>query len=371
MVSLEEQLLANSFEKVFMGAAGSGGPSGSYIALAHSTSPYFTLLDHTTPGSVSEADTYTLNGIGRAVGFSPDGNYIGVANSNVHFKILDHTTAGSVSLESTSQSLTSDNIFEMAFSPNGTYIAVGFLNKVSLLNYSNPSSVSNVATHTFSPSANTVRGLDFSPDGNYLAVAHQGTSSSAGSQVRFTLLDHTSAGSLSVSDTHSINAAAGDYFGPYSVAFSPVGDYIAVGASANNAFGESINRHEVILLDHTSAGSVSAADTFDLNAKDRAMALAFSPDGNYLAVGHNQSPFFTLLDHTSAGSLSAADTQVISANGVEQVVFSPDGKYIAIGHNSTTSTKFTLLDHTTAGSVSISDTFTGTGIVYGVSFSAN
>jgi hypothetical protein len=33
------------------GAAG-GGPTGSYIAVAHDA-PRFTLLDHTTPGTVS------------------------------------------------------------------------------------------------------------------------------------------------------------------------------------------------------------------------------------------------------------------------------------------------------------------------------
>jgi hypothetical protein len=34
------------------GAAG-GGPTGSYIAVAHDGAPRFTLLDHTTPGTVS------------------------------------------------------------------------------------------------------------------------------------------------------------------------------------------------------------------------------------------------------------------------------------------------------------------------------
>ena len=338
-------------------AAGSGGPMGSYIALAHNNSPYFTLLDHTTKGSVSSADTYTLNGAGESVDFSPEGEYIAVGNRTQYFKLLDHSTAGSVSLTSSSQALSGDDIFHISFSPNGTYVAVGYLNKVNLLNYSNPSSVSNVATFTFTGSENKVRGVDFSPDGNYIAVAHQ-------SLPRFTLLDHTTAGSLSSADTYSIAAASGDYFGAYSVAFSPVGDYIAVGMHGNGGYPR------VVLLDHTTAGSVSLADT-NTNVPGAAKGLCFSPDGKYLAVAHSTSPYFTLLNHTTAGSLSFAASVILAANDGYCVDFSPDGKYIAVGHNSTSSTKFTLLDHTTAGFVSISDTFTGTGIVNGVAFSPN
>lgn len=337
-------------------AAGSGGPTGSYIALAHSTSPYFTLLDHTTKGSVSSADTYTLNGAGQAVGFSPEGEYIAVGHDNVYFKLLDHTTVGSVSLTSSTR-IIGDNVDYLSFSPTDTYIAVGEKNRVHLIDYSNPSSVSKVATFTFTGTENTVRGVDFSPDGNYIAVAHQSTP-------RFTLLDHTTAGSLSSADTYSITAASGDYFGAYSVAFSPVGDYIAVGMHGNGGYPR------VVLLDHTTAGSVSLATTNAL-IPGRVADLSFSPDGKYLAATHATSPYFTLLDHTTAGSLSFAASQVLSANDGYSVAFSPDGKYIAVGHNSTTTTKFTLLDHTTAGSVSIADTFTGTGIVNGVAFSPN
>jgi hypothetical protein len=41
------------------GAAG-GGPTGSYIACAHTTTPNLLFLDHTTPDSVSLAATYTF-----------------------------------------------------------------------------------------------------------------------------------------------------------------------------------------------------------------------------------------------------------------------------------------------------------------------
>ena len=52
-------------------AAGGGETTGSYIAVGHDSSPYFTLLDHTTPGSVSLAATYTLSNLGQDTAFSP------------------------------------------------------------------------------------------------------------------------------------------------------------------------------------------------------------------------------------------------------------------------------------------------------------
>jgi len=89
--------------KMLQAAAGAGGVAGgSYIAVAHIGSPYFTLLDHTTPGSVSLAATYTLASNGLGTAFSPDGNYIAAAHSgSPYFTLLDHTTPGSVSLAAT------------------------------------------------------------------------------------------------------------------------------------------------------------------------------------------------------------------------------------------------------------------------------
>ena len=64
-------------------AAGSAGGAGEFIAVAHSEPPYFSLLDHTTPGTVSLATTYALINVGRGAAFSPSGDYIAVASSAV------------------------------------------------------------------------------------------------------------------------------------------------------------------------------------------------------------------------------------------------------------------------------------------------
>lgn len=59
-------------KKMMQAAGGSGGgPTGSYIAVGRTGAPYFTLLDHTTPGSVSLAATYTFSDEVRDTSFSP------------------------------------------------------------------------------------------------------------------------------------------------------------------------------------------------------------------------------------------------------------------------------------------------------------
>jgi hypothetical protein len=62
----------------------------------------FTLLNHTTPGTVTLAATYTLPAAGYGAEFTPDGDYIAVAHgSSPFFTLLNHTTPGTVSLAAT------------------------------------------------------------------------------------------------------------------------------------------------------------------------------------------------------------------------------------------------------------------------------
>jgi 6-phosphogluconolactonase (cycloisomerase 2 family) len=75
---------------------------GNYLASVNNTSPSFTLLNHTTPGTLTLATTYALAGEARGVSFTASGDYIAVAHAtSPFFTLLDHTTPGSVSLAAT------------------------------------------------------------------------------------------------------------------------------------------------------------------------------------------------------------------------------------------------------------------------------
>lgn len=318
-------------------AAGNvGGGTGRYIAVGLTASPYFALLDHTSPGSLSLATTYSLsNQAGRGVTFSPDGAYIAVTRAS-GVTLLNHSS-GSVSL-ATTYSL-SGTAYTPSFTPDGNYLAVAHSASpyFTLLNHTTPGTLSLAATYTV---AGPAYGCNVSPTGDYIAVAN-GTNAPY-----FTLLDHTTPGSVSLAATYTLSSSG------YSTVFSPSGEYIAVG---------SVNSPFFTLLNHTVPGTVSLATTYVLRgAVDPGATMAFSPDGNYISTAHygdaGSPPFYTLLDHTTPGTVTLAATYAI-ANAGQGTAFSPDGKYIGIAHYF--GPRFTLLNHS-AGAVSLASSYTFT-----------
>jgi WD40 repeat protein len=320
-------------KKLMMASAG-GDATGSYIAVGNVTTgagSFVTMLDHTTPGSLSYITTYTLSGNSTEVDFSPDGNYVAVSNRSSPFFALLSWSGSTLSLAAT---YTLENIgLSCRFSPDGNYIAAG--NQFSgdygftLLDHTTAGSLSLAATYALSfPWCNSV---SWDPSGDYIAVADLNG--------LCVLLDHTTPGSVSFADSIAISG------GNYLAEFSKDGDYILAGPA---------NPPHISLVDHTTPGSLSIAATYAL--VNTANGASFSPDSDYAAIGHGSSPYFTMLDHTTPGSLSLATTYTLP-NAGQKVDFSPDGLYIAVPHNN--SPYFTLLDHSTPGSVSFAASYIG------------
>jgi WD40 repeat protein len=155
--------------------------AGNILPLLTKTTPYFTLLDHTTPGTVTLATTYAIGAASRNVKFSPDGNYIAVANTGI---TLLSFSAGSVSLATTYNAGTGGGL---SYTPDGNYLASGTSSPgLTLLNSSTPGSLSLATTY----SSGSIDNAEFSSDGNYLAISTTG-------QTNLRLLNHTTPGSLS------------------------------------------------------------------------------------------------------------------------------------------------------------------------------
>lgn len=95
---------------------------GDYFALAGSSSPYFQLLQNTS-GTVTSSATYTLSSAATGTQFSPDGKTIAIVNSN-RLTLLDHSSPGSVTYLALA-TLPGTGYGSIQFSPAGDYIAVG------------------------------------------------------------------------------------------------------------------------------------------------------------------------------------------------------------------------------------------------------
>jgi len=145
--------------------------------------------------------------------------------------------------------------------------------------------------------------------------------------------------------TNQLQSAAGAAGGGTS------GSYLAVQAFVSSA-------QRVLLLDHTTPGTLTSAATYATAGAPR--ATHFSPDGKYLAVASQTTPYFTLLDHTTPGSLSLATTYTLngSTNGNPAVAFAPSGNYIATFVGGSNTQPLTLLNHTTPGTVTLATTYT-------------
>jgi WD40 repeat protein len=337
------------------GAAG-GGVGGSYLLVTAFNK--VALLDHTTPGTLTSAATYSI-GVNFAQGadFSPDGGYValGGTTSSAVIKLLTRTTPSTLTFATTYTCAGANVTFnDISFSPDSDYIAVGTNSstaEITLLNHTTPGSLSLATTYNIIGNS-AARSVDFSPDGNYLVVGASWTSDNP----TITLLDHSTPGSLSFSATYYTGFANN----VHAAFFSPDGNYIACNQTPS-VFG---TLNAFVLLNHTTPGSLSLATTYALSNPDNSVAqgCSWSPDGAYIALGSwisGGTATLTLLSHT-AGTVSFAATYQTGYSSALGMAFSPDGNYIAAsGTTNGTSggTEAVVLLNHTAGSLSLATTY--------------
>jgi len=266
-------------------------PDGNYVATANANNAIITLLNRPTPSTLSFATTYTRNaamdGFQLGISWTPDSNYIALASGSSTITVLNHTTPGSLSLASTYSASTSS----VDFNYDGTYLISGGGGApnfcLTLFSFSS-GTLTFAATYV---AGFTTDSAKFNPTGDYIAVTRRYTT--------FQLFDHTTPGTLSLSTTYTYaNANEAISNG---ISWTPDGAYVAFAA------GQSGTTRNVVLLNY-SGGSLSLAATYGMGGNQSVYALKFSPDGNYLGVSANDGAVkLTLINH-SAGSLSLATT---------------------------------------------------------------
>jgi len=196
----------------------------------------------------------------------------------------------------------------VAYSPNGALVATGRDddNNVKLWD-----AETGALVRTLNGRDNNANVIRFSPDGQYLATGTGG----GGSTLNLNLW-RVADGVLLVGRIGAFNN------GTISLAFSSNGQLLA-------AAGFAAENYKIYHVpDMTLVANVNNFDP-ELGINIRTNAVAFSPDGQLIALGDNRGVH---LRRVSDGSLvRILNTNAPSAMKTSSVAFTPDGQYVAAG----------------------------------------
>jgi WD40 repeat protein len=350
------------------GTGGTGGNTDCYSDAppAVGTPPKFACCieySQDTPEICSTSSSYGTEI--DAVAFSPDGKTLVSAGGAVGNNVKVWSFDGHI-LTDTGTVLASDGWLSLAFSADGTLLAVPVTGGVDLWDTSNWT-----LNTTLFASSNFYKGAQFTPDQKHLiaidedpsttpttghlyvfdltsastqlipvavaplsanptglAVAAKAANGQVGVAVSFTdgSMDVFSYANAAVSSptTLQVDAAGATIWNPV---FSPDGTLVAIGDTASTIHFWTFP----VPASHAEANAginFSAADSTDI-----IYALAFSPNGSYLAAGGGDA-FADSVD--SAASLFTLSTRsrlagATSSHDVTSIAFSPSGNAVAGG----------------------------------------
>jgi WD40 repeat protein len=272
-----------------MGKSAAFSPDGTYLAIAHTTTPYVTIYKHTTGDTFEKiADPATLpKGDARGAAFSPDGTYLAIAHggSSPYVTIYKHTTGDTFEKVADPTGGSPIMGYGVAFSPDSTYLGLGNSATPPIVIYKHTTgdAFEKVADPADLP-PNDVFGVAFS--GIYLATAHDSTP-------YVTIYKHTTGDTFEkVADpTGGLPATGG-----YGDAFSPDGTYLAIAHIASPY---------VTIYKHTTGDAFEKVADPDVLPTGVGWGAAFSPDSTYLAIAHTSSPYVTIYKYVAISVTSA------------------------------------------------------------------
>ena len=237
------------------------------------------------------------SGNGYSVVTGSDDNYIRIWNSST-FVNLRSANMGS-------------DVHSVAFSPDSNYVAAGvdddtvhIFDAISMNNLYGAIDV-NVGSNE------RIYDLEFSPDSNLLAVSIARDNTNFATNGIVTFIEVTTGNFFS----SGINPGGEDRF--YDTAFSPDGNFIAVGSEGDWYISE------------ISTGNVVETVT---SPPDSVNAIAWSPDGNYIVMcGAYESNGARVQVHAYDGSSWPIIWEVPTSTSCSSADFSPDGSKFVVG----------------------------------------
>jgi len=257
----------------------------------------------------------------QALAFSPDGQYLGAGVGNQVFlwKVNGWQPQPTLTLPA-SNPVSYQSVLSLCFSPNGQYLVAGWGGNTGGLSGSQyPAGVE--VWHLPDFTAYALSGTDYTLNQHaYVSAAVSPDSKQivAGSQDG--IVKFWDAATGNVKNTLPAFPTAVN-----SVAFSPDGQTLAVGNSSYNG-----NPNDLSLWSVSTGGMLSS---WVGDSAVGTISLAFSPDGQILAsCGQSTIKFWLVSDPTNPSWLQTYDQETLLAMADNHAfAYSPDGKYVFYG----------------------------------------
>ncbi|MBT4595122.1 WD40 repeat domain-containing protein, partial [bacterium] len=278
-------------------------------------------------GALSRFSTYDVGGdaISIDVNSSETKFFSGSGSNNVK----SYTMSGSTYTLADDKDPTLSQINSIDLSTDGNYLVIGGYRSGDETHC--VYEVESDTTLTLVPQdgsnndhGNTVRAVAWSPNGSFLAIG--GDSSTSVTHRVYTALS----GELSL----ATQSGGTDNFGSdvYALAWAPDSDYLAVGGWDQGSL-----THKVYSVNGSGVFTFVSQSGGNDDHGDHLKALAWSPDGNYLAVGGDLTGGVTHRVYSVAsGVLTQVGTGYIdsyyatSATKAVSLAWSPDSDYLAV-----------------------------------------
>lgn len=303
-------------------------PDGKSISLVHSTSTFsheYAISDGRTAFyGARRALTTALPGPGVSCEWSPDGAYLAFAStSSTYIRVHADPYVSTAAVFSDPGTVPTGAGADVSWHPSGLDLAIAHTTSpfVSVYPFSSSGFGSKYSNPATLPTGNG-QCASFSPMGEYLAVGH--TTTPFISVYPWTV---SSGFGTKIADASTLPTGAP--VSPGAVAWRPQGDWIALGTDTSPFMWIC-----PFVRGSSSFGTPPNTSTFSSFLPGTIGSLSFSPCGNYLVAGSSTTPFLVVMTFDSSTGVTGNITLTSNPGQVVQSVeFSPSGEYLLLGLN--------------------------------------